>query len=115
MTTEGGDDKTLIPAIKEKDILKKDLIIKSESTNFQWGKLSMNFGILILMIISKLVRGPGGGEQSAIGLDICDGLSWVAFAVLALVAFALTALAAKISNQEYSTKKSVDYDFTAGD
>jgi len=91
------------------------LIIQSESTNFQWGKLSMNFGILILMIISKLVRGPGGGEQSSIGLDICDGLSWVAFAVLALAAFVLTALAAKISNQEYSTKQSVKYDFTAGD
>ena len=105
----------MIPAIEEGDSSKKDLIIKSESTNFQWVKLSMNFGILILMIISKLARGPGGGEQSAFGLDICDGLSWVAFAVLTLAAFTLTALAAKISNQEYSTKQSVNYDFTAGD
>ena len=42
-------------------------IIEKESTNFQWVKLALNVGMLAIMIISKLVRGPGGGEESIFG------------------------------------------------
>lgn len=75
----------------------------------------MNYGILLLMIVTKLFRGPGDGEESVFGLQICDAGSWVAFTVLCITAFALTMLAAKISNAEYKLKQSVGYAFTAGD
>lgn len=94
---------------------KRDLLIVNESTNFQWTKLAMNMGILLIMVLSKLVRGPGGGTESVFGLDICDTVSWVAFGGLCIAAFAMTALAAKIANKEFKEKQRVGYKFTSGD
>ena len=67
------------------------------------------------MVLSKLVRGPGGGSESVFGLDICDTVSWVAFVGLCIAAFAMTALAAKIANKEFKEKQQVGYKFTSGD
>ena len=50
---------------EQSEALKK--IIEQESTNFQWGKLALNIGMLAIMIMSKLIRGPGGGEESIFG------------------------------------------------
>lgn len=46
-------------------------IIKDESTNFQWSKLALNYGMLIIMIILQLFRGPGI-TPSMIGISRCD-------------------------------------------
>jgi len=64
----------------------------------------MNFGMLLIMTLTKLVRGPGGGEDSVFGLDICAAWSWVAFALLILSAIVITLLAAKIANKQYLEK-----------
>ena len=72
----------------------------------------MNFGMVIFMIFTKLVRGPGGGEKSIFDLDICDSISWVAYASLWAVAILLTLLAAKISKRECQEKKDSGYNFT---
>lgn len=40
----------------------------AESTNFQWIKLALNVGMIVLLVISKLIRGPGGGKESIVGL-----------------------------------------------
>ena len=99
----------------EIDVRNRKNSIKRESTNFQWPKLGMNFGMLIFMVLTKLVRGPGGGEESIFGLDICDPISWVAYGSLWVAAILLTLLAAKIARNEFEEKKNCKYVFTKGD
>ena len=54
----------------------------------------MNHGMLVVMVLIKLFRGPGDGEESLIGLKICDSWAWVAFAVQVIVAILITITAA---------------------
>ena len=75
----------------------------------------MNFGMLLVMVLTKLIRGPGAGKESIFGLEICSPVSWVTFLFLVLTAAVLTWLAAKIAQKEYKEKKAADYDFVAGD
>ena len=103
----GSKDKEISPELQK--------IIKRESTHYQWSKLSMNFGMLLVMVLTKLIRGPGAGKESIFGLEICSPVSWVAFLFLVLTAAVLTWLAAKIAQKEYKEKKAADYDFVAGD
>ena len=63
--------------------------------------------MLVFMFLSKLIRGPGGGEESMVGIKICDGTAWAAFAVLVILAFGLTVVAAFIANKEYREKESL--------
>lgn len=90
-------------------------VISRESTNFQWVKLAMNYGMLAFMILTKLVRGPGGGKESMFGLEICDTLAWVAYAALWVFAGLLTLLAARVAKKEYQDKLACGYKFTKGD
>ena len=49
---------------KEKEL---ERIIKRESTNFQCLKLCLNFGMLLVMVVCMMLRGPGN-EKSLIGV-----------------------------------------------
>ena len=73
-------------AEKEKILAK---IIKNESTNFQWSKLALNYGMLAIMIILQLLRGPGS-EPSIIGVSRCDALDWVLLIGLILISILFT-------------------------
>ena len=75
----------------------------------------MNVGMLCFMILTKLIRGPGGGVDSLFDLDICDSISWVAYAALWLVAMILTFLAAIVARNDYAAKTACGYKFTKGD
>ena len=88
------------------------MIIARDSTNFQWVKLAMNFGMLAFMILTKLIRGPGSGQLSLFDLDICEGGAWAAYASLWIVAIILTVIAARIAQKEYQEKKDIGYNFT---
>lgn len=90
-------------------------VIERESTNLQWPKLAMNLGMLVFMFLSKVIRGPGGGEESSFGVKICDPVAWTAFAVMILFALLLTVLAAYVANKENAEKERVGYVFTRGD
>ena len=54
----------------------------------------MNYGMLLVMVLIKLFRGPGGGKESVVGLQICDAWAWIAFAIHVIVAILMTAIAA---------------------
>lgn len=71
--------------------------------------------MLLIMIVTKLVRGPGGGAESIFGLDICDVGAWIAFAVLVILAVILTIIASRVSSREYAEKLDAGYHFTKGD
>lgn len=64
-------------------------IIKQESTNFQWSKLALNYGMLAIMVILQLLRGPGS-EPSIIDVNRCDKLDWVLLTALFLMCGLLT-------------------------
>ena len=75
----------------------------------------MNVGMLLIMVLSKVARGPGGGFESAFGLQICDAAAWLAFVALVAFAALFTFLAAKIAIKEFVEKKNCGYKFTRGD
>ena len=106
MTTE------IAEPISQKKNERLDMVIDRDSTNFQWVKLILNFGMLAFMILTKLIRGPGGGQESLFGLDICDNEAWAAYAALWIFAIILTLLAVRIARKEYQEKTEVGYSFT---
>ena len=57
--------------------------------------------MILFLVLSKLVQGPGGGGQSLAGFEICDAGSIVALFVLILSSVPMTFLAAKIATSEY--------------
>lgn len=61
----------------------KDLaeIIAYESTNLQWTKLILNWGLILILTVFSLMKGSGA-EISIIGVMRCDGLDWALFAIL---------------------------------
>ena len=62
----------------------------------------MNYGILIVMTVIKLIRGPGGGQESILGISICSWISWLSLAAQIIIVLILTGLAAKIANSDYT-------------
>ena len=75
-------------------------IHRRESTNFQWGKLGMNYGMLAIMIVSQVVRGPGSGVKSVVGVEFCHTASWITFAILVACSVCMTVLAIMVSAKE---------------
>ena len=55
-------------------------IIEYESTNFQWSKLALNWGMIIALIVLGLMR--GSGTDSIIGVVKCSSMDWVLFGIL---------------------------------
>ena len=70
---EKSIEKSLDDTEREKQLTK---LIESESTNFQWSKLSINFGMLAIMTIIQLLRGPDS-KPSIIGVNRCDNLDFI--------------------------------------
>jgi len=71
--------------------------------------------MIVLLVVSKLLRGPGGGKESIVGLDICDLGAWITFALLVLASIPMTYAAARIASKEYQAKTNAGYEFVAGD
>ena len=90
-------------------------IVRRESTNFQWGKLGMNYGMLTIMIVSQVVRGPGSGEKSVVGIEFCHTTSWITFAILVVCSVSMTLFSIRLSAEENEEKLEAGYTFTKGD
>ena len=71
--------------------------------------------MLVIMIASKVVRGPGDGKDSVFGLDICSEGAWAAYAFLVVAALLLTYFAAKVAKNDYQNKLANGYKFCKGD
>ena len=75
----------------------------------------MNFGMLIIMLLTSVVRGPGSGEESAFGLGICDSESWLSLSLMIIVSITMTAVAIRLAGKEYAEKRDNGYKFIKGD
>ena len=75
----------------------------------------MNFGMIALLVFTKLARGPGGGKESIFGFELCSTASWIFFVLLVVGSVLMTLLAAHIAKSEYATKQKLGYNFTKGD
>ena len=82
---------------KEKEL---ERIIKAESTNFQWLKLCLNFGMLLVMVVCMVLRGPGN-EKSLIGVQACDTPDFLFLILILVAAIFLTFIAIKSAQEEY--------------
>jgi len=71
--------------------------------------------MILILVVSKLIRGPGGGKESIAGLQICDVAAWITYAVLVLSSIPMTYIAIRIASKEYEAKTKVNYEFTKGD
>ena len=89
-------------------------IIAAESTNLQWKKLALNYGMLVIMIVCMLLRGPAS-KPSMIGVERCDALDFIFLGIVLVGAVVLTAIAIKITAAEYEQKVGAGYTFVAGD
>jgi uncharacterized membrane protein YfcA len=89
-------------------------IIERESTNLQWDKLALNFGMLLILFVLTLLRGPGD-EPSLIGVVRCDPMDWVLFSVLIALSVVVTVIVLVILRREYAEKKGAGYTFVVGD
>ena len=73
---------------------------KKESTNFQWDKLALNWGMLLALFIISFIRG-NGREPSIIGVERCTGVDWVLFWLLVAIGALFTVVGVKITLKEY--------------
>ena len=79
---EGGieeEDKKEVALTPEQDFRLKE-IIAYESTNLQWSKLILNWGIIAVLVVIQLMR--GSGKPSIIDAIRCDTTDWILFMVL---------------------------------
>ena len=75
-------------------------IIANESTNLQWKKLALNYGMLLIMIFCMLLRGPAS-HPSIIGVERCDVLDFTFLTLVLIGAIVLTVIAIKGASVEY--------------
>ena len=85
-----------------------------ESSHFQWSKLSMNIGMVVVLFVVTLLRGDGN-KPSIVGVSRCDPYEWALLATLVIVALILTVGTAIMLNREYHHKCDIDYKFVKGD
>ena len=100
---------------KSKEEEELDKIIAKESTNLQWAKLALNFGMLVLMVVCMILRGPGRGRPSVIGVHHCEAGDFIFLAIILVGAVLATFIAYLIAKSEYNEKKNVGYTFVKGD
>jgi len=93
---------------------KLEQIIAKESTNLQWWKISVNLGMLLIMLVCMILRGPGS-EPSVIGIKPCDGPDFVLLGLMLAAAGTITYIAISFTREEYAEKVEVGYNFVKGD
>lgn len=89
--------------------------MERENTNFQIPQNLLCYSFVIVMIFVQLLRGPGGEEESIVGLTVCSTTSWTLFTALLILAVLFTFIALRIANKEYEEKKDANYQFIRGD
>ena len=85
-------------------------IIEAESTNFQWSKLALHYGMLALMVILGILRGPGV-KPSLIGVERCQPLDYIFLLTLLICAIIFTRIGTQIMKSDYEKKEEVGYPF----
>lgn len=80
-----------------------------ESTNFQWNKLLLNWGMIIVLTVISLLK--GSGDNSPIGVTRCSGLDWALFALLQVLCVIFIVLAVVLVKKEYKEKVESGYNF----
>jgi len=68
----------LKPNPKREAALEK--FIEKESTNFQWAKLGLNWGMILILIVISILR--GSGDNSPVGIMRCDKSDWKLYGLL---------------------------------
>jgi hypothetical protein len=89
-------------------------IIDYESTNLQWAKVVLNWGLIVFLIIIKMFQG-GKKEKSVIGVLRCEGLDWGLFVILQVICVIALIAGVKIVRDEQAAKELYSYKFTSGD
>ena len=93
---------------------KLEQIIAKESTNLQWWKISVNVGMLLILLVCMILRGPGT-EPSVIGIKPCDGPDFVLLGLVLCAAIAMTYVAISFTREEHAEKVEAGYNFVKGD
>ena len=90
------------------------MIISAESTNLQWKKLALNYGMLLVMVVCMLLRGPSS-KPSVIGVKRCDALDFILLGLVLVGAIIFTGIAIRTASTEYNRKVDSGYTFVPGD
>ena len=91
-------------------------IIEAESTNLQWRKLALNWGMIVVLMVISLMRGSSNRpEDSLIGTVRCDTVDWSLFFALQILCLLFLAMGIVTVKYEYKEKKREGYEFIPGD
>ena len=70
----------------------------------------MNYGMLAIMLILQMLRGPGS-KPSIIDVSRCDSLDWVLLITLFIMCTLLTIAGWRMMQIEYEEKEAAGYKF----
>lgn len=101
------------PALNEEKQKKLEKVIAYESTNFQWDKIGLNWGIIVVQTVVALLR--GSGTNSIAGISRCETVDWVLFGMLQLFCLIFLLAGIKVAKQDYINKVDCGYEFSPGD
>jgi len=66
----------------EKKKIMLNQIIEYESTNFQWQKVFLNWGLIAMLILVSLMKGGSTEADSLLGIVKCHHVDWILFILL---------------------------------
>jgi len=89
-------------------------IIEGESTNLQWKKLGLSWGLMIIMTVVSILRGSSK-ETSLLESERCDVIDWSLFIALMLTCVFFFLVGILIIAKEYQRKVKCGYVFSTGD
>lgn len=90
---------------------KLEAIIAYESTNLQWSKVALNWGLIVILVIISLLKGADNKDSSALGILRCDPIDWVLFAILQIVCLIFLIIGIYVLKKDLKEKTEAGYNF----
>lgn len=84
-------------------------IIAYESTNLQWSRLALNWGLIVVLIILSILKGGDKKEDSILGILKCDAVDWTLFVVLQIICFIFLGIGVYLLNKDFKDKTEAGY------
>ena len=90
-------------------------IIAYESTNLQWSRLALNWGLIVVLIILSVLKGADKEEDSVLGILKCDAVDWTLFVVLQLICLIFLGIGVFLLYKDFQERTAAGYQFIEGD
>ena len=90
-------------------------IIAYESTNLQWSRLALNWGLIVVLVIISLLKGAEKKEDAILGILRCEAVDWVLFTILQIICLAFLVVGVILLKKDFKERQDAGYQFLDGD